>query len=176
VLDAAQRRGLIPGLLDRVVGHLGIVLTIGRLDGLAIGGIDILTAARRAAVHKGRIISSRNVTQIAGQVHGLMIADQGDNLAMGSVCFALQAHQILDDLEGIRATIHGITGLDQHRLPADPTACVIHQLRGAGDIAPGSEVAVEVAHRDDPVKGRWRSRRRHGQAPCQSSYQPDTAC
>ena len=66
----------------------------------------------------------------------------------------LQAHQILDDLERIRAAVHDVAGLDQDRLAADPAALVIDQPGSARDVAPGREITMQVADGNNSMNGR----------------------
>ena len=49
-----------------------------------VGRIDIFAAPGRPAVGIGGIVSGGHIAQVAGQVHGLVIADQRDDLAMGA--------------------------------------------------------------------------------------------
>jgi hypothetical protein len=49
--------------------------------------------------------------------------------------------------------LDGVVGLHQDRVPADPGAFCVNQSRGARNISPGSELAVQVANRNNPM--RW---------------------
>ncbi len=75
------------------------------------------------------------------------------SLTVGAGRFFLQPHEILDDLERIRAAIDGIAGLDEDRVAAGPVAIVIDQACGAQDIPPGGKIAMEVADRNDAMQG-----------------------
>ncbi len=86
---------------------------------------------------------------------------------MGAGRFFLQPHEILDDLERIRAAIDGIAGLDQGRVAAAPVAIVIDQVCGAQDIPPGGKIAMQVADRNDAMQGGCRGRYGEEQYRCQ---------
>ena len=59
VLDAAQRRGGIPGLPDRLIGNAGIMRAVGRDDRLLVGGIDGIAQLGRIGVGEGGIVGRR---------------------------------------------------------------------------------------------------------------------
>ena len=116
----------------------------------------VYTFSRRwadASVGKGRVVPGGHITQVAGDVHGLVIADERDDLAVGAQRFALQPHEVLDNLERVRAAVDDVAGLHQDSVPADPAAFTVNQSRGASNVSPGSEVAVQVANRNNAMHG-----------------------
>src|ERR1700722_17769110 len=98
-LNASQWRGLEPRLLDRIVRHLRIVLAIARLDDGLVGFVYTFAPRARIFVAVGCIIFSGHIPQVAGHVHGLMIADQRNDLAVIPQRLLLQPHEVLDDFE-----------------------------------------------------------------------------
>jgi hypothetical protein len=92
-----------------------------------------------------------------------VIAHQGNHLALAARGLALQPHQVLDDFQRIRATVHRIAGLDQNGIPPDPSAIAVDELGCARNVPPGGKIAMQVANRYDPVQGGWRRNRRRGQ-------------
>lgn len=87
-------------------------MAIGHFDSSLVGIVDILAPQGRPAVGIAGIVGGGDIAQVTGQVHGFVIADHGDDLTVGAGRFFLQPHEILDDLERIRAAIDGVAGLD----------------------------------------------------------------
>ncbi len=89
-------------------------------DRLGIRFECCIAAPRALAVGKGGKLARRDVTQIAGDLHRLMIAHQHDHPSPGALGLAVELLQMADDLEAVGAAIGDVAGLDQHRLSTRP--------------------------------------------------------
>src|SRR5215471_18573785 len=153
VLEKAKRRCFDPRLLDRIAAHLGIELAIRRLDDVFLRGIYRLAAFGRSLVGKGCIVPGRHITEVSGDIHGLVIADENDDLASGALCFALQPYEVQNDLERVRAEVDDVAGLNQGGVPAGPGAFSVNEFRVTSKVAPSREVAMQVANRNNAMHG-----------------------
>ena len=90
-----------------------------------------------------------DVTQVAEDVHDLVVAEQHDDLAALLRGLLLEVHQQTGDLGGAGAAVEEVAGLHQDRVAADPIVLLIDQPHLAQDLAHAVVGAVDVADGND---------------------------
>ena len=76
---------------------------------------------------KSREVVLSHVSQVAIEIHGLVIPDQRMQLASGLAGLRLQIHQQVQHLGGMIPAIDEIAGQNQVRVAADPGVLGVHQ-------------------------------------------------
>ena len=106
LLDVTKRMPCLPLSLGQFHG-LG---KLGEQRAVAAGPFHILfirrlLPLRRIAVSKTGEVHGRDVTQVAHDIHHLVIAEQADNPAASGVCFFLECHHQVQDLAWLDTAI-----------------------------------------------------------------------
>ena len=101
---------------------------------------------------EGGELGHGDVAQVAGDVHRLVVAEDGDDLAPGGRGLALELLEVADDPQRLGPAVGDVAELDEGRLAARPAVGGVDQPGVAGDGEPGGIIAVEVADRDDALR------------------------
>src|SRR2546428_831598 len=105
--------------------------------------------------------SGRDVARVVRCIRQLVIAEQIDPRTARGVRVGRQLVGQLEDLRFVIAAIEDVAGRNDEELAADPFVGLVDRPRRAQGRARSTEIAVQIADRDDPMWVAWHLRR-HG--------------
>ena len=119
--------------------------------------------------------------EVPDQVVQLVVPEQRDHATAGARSLVFEAHHQVEHLADPRAAVHQIPGLDEDRLPTNPSRLGVDQSALAQDLDKARILAMDVADGDDPRHlggGRRRGRgqpggQRQGEGDAGASHDAD---
>ena len=110
--------------------------------------------AWRLVVCESGVFLCRRILQFARQIHDFVITEQHVNIPAGGGCFVLQAHQQVENLPGICATVYQIANTHYMRRATDPVEIFVDNTCILQEISQFIISAVHVAESDNPFDSR----------------------
>ena len=106
----------------------------------------------------------RDVAEVAGAVHQLVVAEQRDEPAARGAGLGLQPGDEIEQRVLVVAAVEHVAGLDHDEVAADPAIAIVDRAGRAQRRASAAEVAVQIADRDQPLWRRQPQRHRRERA------------